>query len=545
MHDARPARENAAAIAYDAVAIRYPYQARPAVGPVDLAVRRGERVLLLGPSGCGKSSLLLAATGLIPRSIPGAVSGTIRLDGSPVEGRAPADWSKQVAFAFQDADQTLCGMRVGDEIAFALESRALPEPEIAKRVTIAMRRVGIPGDWRNRRTATLSGGEKQLVALAATMAQDSPLLLVDEPTAHLAPQAADRLHRLLLQRDPAQAILLVDHRLDGLIGTIDRVVVMDEKGQVLAEGPPRGLFREQHRALLERGIWSPLASHLDAALIAASVVLDPPPLTLDEIFVRLSAQAKPIVAAFVAERLCATAHSTVRRTLVLLESATCAPFLGPVVLRDVSLEIGAGEVVGILGPNGAGKSTLGACLAGVLRLKSGRRRGPSGGIAFQKPEMQFTEASAFEEVMSVSGDRKSAAQILGRWGLSPVSRVHPYQLSQGQKRRLALATLTATDRWPFVVLDEPLAGLDASGAAAVECDIERLRRAGRAVVLITHDMDFALKVCPRAILVGEGGILAAGPTPLLLRDEKLLSRAGLRPPAIWPALRWLERVGAC
>jgi energy-coupling factor transport system ATP-binding protein len=108
-----------------------------------------------------------------------------------------------------------------------------------------------------------------------------------------------------------------------------------------------------------------------------------------------------------------------------------------------------------------------------------------------------------------------------------------------------LATLTATDRWPLLVLDEPLAGLDAHGAAEVERDIERLRRGGRAVALITHDMAFALKMCPRLIVVGEGGVLADAPTLALLRDEARLTRTGLQPPTLLPALHWLERVTAC
>jgi energy-coupling factor transporter ATP-binding protein EcfA2 len=560
MHDARPpsdcnAPASGVALAFEAVAVRYPYQTRPAVGPVDLVLRRGERVLLLGPSGCGKSSLLLAATGLVPHSIPGEVSGRIRIDGTPVEARAPSDWSDRATHLFQDADQTLCGMRVADEIGFALESRALPEAEIATRIDAAMRQIGLPEAWRSRRTATLSGGEKQFVALAATLAQDSALLLVDEPTAHLAPQAADRLHRLLMESDPSRSVLLVDHRLDGLIAAVDRIVVLGADGRPLAEGPPRMVFREGHDALRSRGIWSPLSAHLDAALIAAGVVSDPPPLSLAEILDGLAphkappqriARAKPIVATFVAARL---AEPTATGPVVVrVEAADCAPFLGPTVLRNVSLEIRAGEVLGILGPNGAGKSTLGACIAGVLKPKRGRRHGASGGIAFQRPETQFTEGSVLEEVRAVlpaPRDATAARAILARWGLAEVASSHPYQLSQGEKRRLVLATLTASDRWPLLVLDEPLAGLDAQGAAVVEHEIESLRRAGRAVVVITHDMDFALRLCAHVAVVGEGGILAQGPTRALLADQALLARAGLQTPALQQVLDWLQRVAPC
>jgi energy-coupling factor transport system ATP-binding protein len=558
MHDVRRARNEQTTAAFDAVVVRYPYQEAPAVGPVNLTIRRGERVLLLGPSGCGKSTLLLASTGLLPRSIPGEVSGTIRLAGEPVAAREPAAWAGHVAHFFQDADQTLCGMRVEEEIAFALESRALPEAAIDARVTRAMRLVGLPDAWRGRRTVTLSGGEKQLVAFAATLVQDPALFLVDEPTAHLAPEAASQLHRLLVETDPERAVLIVDHRLDGLITSVDRVVVLDHGGRVLANGPPRTVFREQHDALMQRGIWSPVASQLDAALIKAGIVSDGAPLTMAEALSHLDAvedsqdlvaRARPVVAAFIEERFPPAVPAALGPVLARLEHADCAPLLGPVVLRDVCVEMRAGEAVGILGRNGAGKSTLAACLAGILRLKAGRRSGPLGGMAFQNPETQFTEGSVLDEVaaaLSSTLDKKAAVTaahgILARWNLVGLSRHHPYQLSQGQKRRLALAALTTTDRWPFLVLDEPLAGLDARGAAQVEADIKRLREDGRAVAIVTHDMDFALRLCPRLVILGAGGIIADGPTQELLRDDELLARAGLQPPSIMPALRWLERM---
>ena len=553
MHDAQCVRDGGAAAAFDGVVVRYPYEETPAVGPASFAIRRGERVLLLGPSGSGKSTLLLALTGLLPESIPGEVSGEIRLAGEPVAARSPAGWATHVAHFFQDADQTLCGMRVEDEIAFALENRALPEPEIDARVTQVMRQVGLPDAWRGRRTTALSGGEKQLVALAATLVQEATLFVADEPTAHLAPEAVLRLHRLLAAADPTRAVLIVDHRVDDVILSMDRVVILAGDGRVLAEGPPRTVFREQQEALKARGIWMPLASELDVALLKAGIALEVAPLTVDEALSGLDAIAVPrdgvraAVASFVEERLPPVAPESPGPVLARLEHADCAPFLGPAVLRDVCVEIRANEVVGIVGRNGAGKSTLAACLAGLLRPRAGRRTGPPGGVAFQNPETQFTEGSVLDEVLAVLRPERGSEEaipdaraVLARWGLGDLSRRHPYQLSQGQKRRLALATLTATDRWPFLVLDEPLAGLDARGAAQVVADVERLREGGRAVAIVTHDMDLVLRLCPRLVVVGDGGIIADGPTRTLLQDESLLARAGLRPPSIMPALRWLE-----
>lgn len=545
--------------AWEGVAVRYPYETRTAVGPVDLAIRRGERVLLLGPSGCGKSTLLLTLTGLIPGSIPAELSGSISLAGEPVTARTPAGWAGRVAHFFQDADQTLCGMRVEDEIAFALENRALAPDEISEAVRAAMRLVGLPESWRKRRTMALSGGEKQLVALAATLVQGADLFVADEPTAHLAPQAARRLHELLIEGDPRRAILIVDHRLDGLIESIDRVAVLDSTGGLIAEGAPRTVFREHYRALCREGIWCPMAVHLDAALAGAGLAAERAPLSMHEALAHLdpaNAPAKrieralPIVDDFVKTRLPPADDTPAGAAVTRLSAAACAPFMGPVVLEDVDLEIRAGEVLGVLGPNGAGKSTLAACLAGVLRPKRGRREGAAGAIAFQRPETQFTEGSVHEEVATFLPGRPSpdeakekAETILSSWGLAGLGERHPFELSQGQKRRLALAALTADDRYRLIVLDEPLAGLDARGAVQVEADIARLRREGRAVAVVTHDMDFALRVCPRSIVVGEGKILAEGATSALLAEKALLARAGLAEPALAPAIAWLEEVG--
>lgn len=544
------------------VDVRYPFAGRNAVGPLDLQLRPGERVLLLGASGSGKSTLLLTLTGLLPNSIPAEVSGEITIGGIDVGSREPAGWAPEVAQYFQDADQTLCGMRVEDEIAFALENRAMPEAEIAAVIGDAMREVRLPESWRQRRSSSLSGGERQLVALAATLVQDAGIFVADEPTAHLAPEAANRLHALLANTPPTQTMLIVDHRLDGLIETIDRMVVLGGDGTIIADGVPRTIFRDKRAVLAALGIWCPAAAELDGELTRIGLAPPIAPLSIEEALAHLDpshapqsaiARAKPVVAAFVAA-CAAPADAAVTDAPVVAEllDAACAPFLGPVVLHNIDFRIRQGETVGILGANGAGKSTLGLCLAGLLPVKSGKRQGATGGVAFQRAENQFVGGTVSDELRAALptpiGDAEQArlvAETLEKWGLGGLGRQHPFELSQGQKRRLALATLTITDRWPLLVLDEPMAGLDAAGAAALTMQIAGLRRQGRAVAVITHDMDLALRLCPRSIVVGEGRILADGPTGALLRDADLLRRADLAEPSSAAARRWLERVAAC
>ncbi|SKA02589.1 ABC transporter ATP-binding protein [Consotaella salsifontis] len=532
--------------------VTFPFEPVPAVGPIDLKVRRGECVLLLGASGSGKSSLLLALTGLIPESVPATVAGKTRVAGRPATERRPAEWSDTVAHYFQDADQVLCGMRVEDEIAFALENRALPAAEIEARVGAAMDLLGLPESWRDRRSLSLSGGERQWVALAATLVQDADLFVADEPTAHLAPEIARRLHHILVASKGERTTLIVDHRIGEAITAVDRVVALGRGGHVLAEGEPRRFFRD-HGSLLEaEGIWRPAASELDARLIDAGIVLTPPPLTIEEALGQLAASEKvtEVLGAFLAERL-PPRRSSAGAVIVRLERADCAPFLGKPVLLGIDLAVRAGEVTVLLGRNGAGKSTLAASLAGLLRLKGGRREGPAGALVVQQAEAQFSQGSVREEIASMlkgtdaAGHAEKTATVLAAYGLSGLESRHPMTLSQGQKRRLAIAAIDAADRWSLVVLDEPTAGLDAAATAGLIERIEALRAKGRAVVVVTHDMDFALRVADRAVVLAEEHVAAEGPAQAILLDGALLARHGLKASAAALVRRWLDGEGPC
>jgi energy-coupling factor transport system ATP-binding protein len=538
------------------VSVCYPFAARDAVGPVSFTLNRGERVLLLGPSGSGKSTLLLTLTGLVPNHVPADVRGGIALFGEPVAARTTADWALKVAQFFQDADQTLCGMSIEDEIAFPLENRGVPEAEIHRRISEVMAELLLPEAWRRRSSAALSGGERQLVALASALVQNADLFIADEPTAHLAPEAAERFHRILAKPRPRQTVLVVDHRFDGLIEHVDRIIALGPNGTVCAEGPTRRVLRENLGRFRELGIWCPPAIALDALLMEAGHKRPLAPLSVAEALpTRCDERSRAAVRSFLSAygptaRAPQTAAS---EPIVGLQNADCAPFLARPVLRGISLSLRAGSCAALVGPNGAGKTTLGATLAGILPVKSGRRFGPLGGVAFQRPENQLLTGRGGDEIasslprsLSAEAQARQVSQALARWDLCGFEDRHPYELSQGQKRRLALASLTVSDRWPLIVLDEPTAGLDAAGAASLAGYIVAMRAGGKAILLITQDIDFAATVADRLIILAAGRIAADGDPASILADTGRLRRAGLSAPAYLPAARWLaERSRPC
>jgi energy-coupling factor transport system ATP-binding protein len=342
--------------------------------------------------------------------------------------------------------------------------------------------------------------------------------------------------------------VIVDHRLDGLIERVDRVAVLDGAGRLVAEGPPRQLFRDEAARLDALGVWTPVAAGLDAALAAGGVVLDPPPLTVDEVVAalpRLGSRAAAALAPWLATRAPRPARPGAE--VVRLERASCRAPDGRVVLRDVGLSLRAGEVLALVGRNGAGKTTLALALAGLARLAAGRREGAAGGLAFQNPDLQFVAGSALDELRASlpDGDVAAASWALAVWGLSEVAMQHPLSLSEGQKRRLALAAVALVPGWRLVALDEPTAGLDALGAEVLAGFVQGLAAEGRAVVIVSHETDFLARVADRVAVVDGGGVAFCGSPAALFDDAALMHRAGLTAPAAHRVARALAPEMAC
>jgi energy-coupling factor transport system ATP-binding protein len=456
-----------------------------AVRGLDLRIEAGERVLLLGPSGSGKSTLLLAMAGLLDRSGGGEMEGELLVDGRP----AP-EVRERSGMVFQDPESQIAMARAGDDVAFGLENRCLEPDAIWPRVHAALEAVGFPYG-PERPTDALSGGEQQRLALAGVLAMRPGLLLLDEPTANLDPDGAAAIREVLasvLER-LGLTLVLVEHRVSDALPLVDRAVVIQAGGGVIADGRPRTVFAEHGDRLAEAGVWVP-----DRRLPA-------PP-----------------------ERVRPAAE-----TLLLAEQATYTyPGASSPALARTDVQLRSSEALAVMGPNGSGKSTLALLLAGLLRPSSGsvvagealaRGRGheevwrwPASelarhvGTVFQDPEHQFLTRTVRDELMlgpmrsglDRATARSRADELLERLHLSRLAEANPFTLSGGEKRRLSVATALALAP-AVLVLDEPTFGQDRRTATELLALLAALRDDGRGICFVTHDRDFASALADRTL----------------------------------------------
>ncbi len=472
--------------------LRHPGRRGWALRGVDLVVEPGERVLLLGPSGAGKSTLLTALAGLVDPSGGAETEGELLVD-----GRDPREARERSGLLFQDPESQIVMARAGDDVAFGLENRCVPTDAIWGRVDAALAAVEFPYG-RDRPTHALSGGEQQRLALAGTLALRPGLLMLDEPTANLDPDNAAEVREVLarvLDRT-GTTLILVEHRVDESLGLVDRVVVLEAGGGVVADGSPGDVFRRRGTELAAAGVWVP--DHPPAAPSRAPTV--PPP-----------------------------------QTLVIAEKAAFRyPGADVDAVAGADLRLRSSEALGILGPNGSGKSTLALLLAGLLAptrghvlaaeaLAPGHGREPIAswsagrlvrhvGTVFQDPEHQFLTASVRDELLL--GPRRAgvedavaarrADELLERLHLARLAEANPFTLSGGEKRRLSVATALATAP-ALLVLDEPTFGQDRRTWTELLHLLAGLRDEGRGVCFVTHDRPFAHALADRTLTLGEPG----------------------------------------
>ena len=526
---------------------------------VNLRIRQGETVLLLGPTGSGKSTLALCLNGLIPQVMGGRMNGRVRIAGLDTRETPISELTQQVGIVFQDPEAQFVTMTVEDEIAFGLENLRVPPEEMDGHIREALARVGMTR-YRRRRVDALSDGEKQRLALATLLAMRPRVLVFDEPTANLDPVGTREVFDTItqLKRTGRYTIILVEHKLDELMHLVDRVVALTPNGNILTDGPPQAVFRDQADVLLEHGIWMPQTALLAHRLRGRGVRLEPFPITLEQ------AEQALLQVTRGKNTQCATRNPALSEAEGTPHETNDPPpavqvrnlsfsYDGPVVLDDINLRVPQGDFLAIVGANGAGKTTLAKHLIDVLHPPRGsvllegsdvtriaaRDLIRRVGYVFQNPEHQFITESVAHELsfgLRLMGLPEAEIEtrvgaLLEQFGLSHLARANPFTLSQGEKRRLSVATMLAVGQ-DTLILDEPTFGQDQRNAEALMQMLSKLHAAGRTVIMITHDMTLVAEYARHVAVMVEGQLRFHGPTADVFARPELLAQARLTLPPL-------------
>lgn len=540
------------AIVVDRLRFRYPDMERWVLDEVSLVAQPGETVLLLGPSGSGKSTLALCLNGLIPHLIEGDLQGDVLVWGRSTAGQPVSALCQQVGEVFQDPEAQLVMPRVAEEVAFGLENLALPPETMEARIEPALEQVGLLGR-RQEWVEALSGGQKQRLALAAVLALRPSILVLDEPTANLDPRATREFFQTLreLKAGLEVTIILIEHRLEQALPLTDRVVVLNRAGRAVASGTPAEVFERYWGTLEQEGVWLPATCRLALALRHRGWPLAGCPLSVAEAELALASLLPRPPAVNSGDFVPVPAIPENTPPAVAVDDLHYAyPGRLP-VLQGVRLRVAPGRFLALVGANGSGKTTLASHLVGLLRPDRGtvrvlgrdtgrqspRQLAQQVGYVFQNPEHQFvTERVADELAYSLRGrwgeaeTERRVQNLLQTFGLAGYAEANPFALSQGQKRRLSVATMVALEQ-PVLVLDEPTFGQDRHSAAALMGILKSLQAAGTTIVFISHDMQLVAEYANEVAVMVEGQVHFQGSPADLFRQPELLAAAGLdRPP---------------
>lgn len=459
-----------------------------ALQDISLHVPAGQIVLITGPSGCGKSTLANSLVGLIPHAIPATLRGKLRVNGRDTQQHDIPTLAQHAGIVMQNPSAQLFHLQVADDVAFGPRNLGLPEQEVQERVHWALAAVGA-GPLRQCNSAQLSGGQKQLVAIAAALAMRPHVLILDEPTASLDVAGTHHLVATLrkLHVELGMTILMIEHRLAEVSHLSERIIVLNE-GRIVMDGPAT-------KTLLKSKTWRALGLRRPA---------------------EKTSQAW--------EKLLQPNGTPPAGVEPLLEmQQLSAGYNGTLAVQDVNLTIYPGEFMALVGDNGAGKSTLALTAAGLLKPATGMlyfaggkkpRPGQDVSLLFQNPTEQLFTDSVDEEVAFGPENYRSFdvifhEQTLAAADLSALRTRPPLTLSMGQQQRTALAACLALQP-RLLILDEPTLGQDWGHLQRLMAFLNSLNKRGVTIWLITHDYKLVHRYARRVLLMEKGRITLDG-----------------------------------
>ncbi len=537
------------AVSVDAVTFTYHGEAKPALTRVSFAQTAGEMIGVMGASGAGKSTLAKCLNRIVPEFEDGEFAGAIMIGGEPMAHLRVCEVAPKVGMVFQDFESQLFSTNVAHEVAFAMEQVGMERAEMNRRIAPALEAVGLNG-FEHRDPTSLSGGEKQRLAIASVLALRPRVIVLDEPTTDLDPEGRAEVFALIRKlREQGLSLIVVEHESEELRGA-DRIIVLRE-GEIVADDSPRAVFART--ALLEEcGVRPPgLGRALKLLGIEAEAEsVEQAHGAIVAAYPRLANMAGADVSIGVEDP--ATTTSATGAALLEVETVSFS-YSGPRVLESIDLRVEAGDFLAIVGQNGSGKTTLAKQIVGLLQPAAGRvmlsgkdrigmRPAESArevAYVFQNPDHQIFAATVEEEVafgprnfgLPDEEIKRRCDEVLVAVGLQDERQSDPFLLSKGERQRIAVASVLVL-RPRMLILDEPTTGLDHREQLRMMALVRDLNQSGIAIVIITHTPWLVAEYARRVVLMRRGAKIFDGGVREFFMNDALLRSSSFRPPEI-------------
>ncbi len=525
---------------FEGVSYFYPGLDSPALDGLNLTVQAGESVLVAGASGSGKSTFCKTCIGLIPHFHHGRLSGKVFVDGLNTLDYPVHELFRHAGLVFQNPDAQLFNQTVEAELVYGLESLGMSPSEIEQRLAWAVKLTELDS-LMARAPHTLSGGEKQRVALGAILTLRPRLLLLDEPFTHRDPEATEVLRRILRSmKSEGITLIVVEHRLHEILQDVDRIIILHQ-GRCAQDGIPEQILAEDLSAY---------ALNLPPLIkLFRDFGITKPILSLHEAIRELIGRnlIGPFYQHLIHTPTSPSSLQTEWSEPVLEVENLWSQMNGHPILKGIHLTIRKGECVALLGRNGAGKTTLIKHLNGLLKPERGlvrvfgidTRKKPVSALSrkvslvWQNPNDQIFCSTIREEVLTgpkvlKTVDENWVGELFHRFGLLPLLDRSPFALSEGQKKRVTFAAALSV-KPDLVVLDEPTAGQDEPSRNQLISILSQLRAEGQTILFVTHDLEFAAEHASRWIVLADGEIQADGSPDEVMAQSAIMEKSGLLP----------------
>lgn len=538
-----------------------------ALNRVNLKIYPGEFVGIIGPSGSGKTTLASLFSGAIPHHYSGELLGSVKIAGQDTKNLALTNIACLIGSVIQDIDAQMVAANVEDEILFGLENFGVPHDEIPNRIASSLETVGI-SDLRNRDLDTLSGGQKQKVAIAAILALKPKVLVLDEPTCALDPVSSRMIFSILqnLNKKFGITIVVIEQKVALLSEYCKRLIVLS-KGELVLDAPV-SLALKDIDLLRKVGINYPRTTHLIKQLqdeqicnpaeltVGVEETVNTIVKTLRTDYSKLSNSnnsnnAESVLESHKEAFIKANNSDNSNKPCLSINNVSFAYANGVKALKDVSFNANSGELIALIGRNGAGKTTITKIINGLLRPTEGSvaidgidtkslrisQIAKYVSTLFQNPDRQLCKETVLEEVtlsciligQNEDEAKAHAMEIIDELELD--SKASPFMLSRGQRQMVALAATVVTNP-KILLLDEPTCGLDYKECMRIMQVVERLRKNGGCVIMVCHDMEVVLDYATRLITINDGKLIIDGSAHDVFEKPEVCSAAALYPPLL-------------